>query len=422
MGYRVLVIGKGGREHAICWKLAQSNVVDSLWCAPGNPGIAAHATCLPIDTMDPESIIAAAGEHEIDLVVIGPEDPLAAGLADDLEAAGFLVAGPGKLASKLESSKSFANEVMAAANVPTAGSITVTTREAGIAAIQQLLNTHGVVVKADGLAAGKGVIVADSEAAAIQALESMMLDGAFGEAGRTIVIEERLVGPEISILCLSDGSTIWPMQPSCDYKRALENDLGPNTGGMGNYTPTSYVDADMLARIEHDILQPTITEMAKRGTPMKGVLFAGLMLCEDGPKVIEFNCRFGDPEAQVVLPTLDADLGVLLHAVASGSLGELERPTSSGAAVGVVLASAGYPESYEKGKIITGLEDVDDALVFHAGTDWSGDDVITAGGRVLCVVGTGADIGAARDSAYAAVGRIHFDGAWMRADIAAREL
>lgn len=421
MGYRVLVIGKGGREHAICWKLAQSEVVDALYCAPGNPGIAAHAQCLPVEPMDTDGILATAQEQQIDLVVVGPEDPLAAGLTDALEGKGFLVAGPTRAAAQLESSKSFANQVMASANVPTARSLTVTTRDAGIAAIHELLNQHGVVVKADGLAAGKGVVVANDEHTALAALESMLVEGSFGDAGRTIVIEERLVGPEVSILCLSDGTTIWPMQPSCDYKRAYDDDLGANTGGMGNYTPTKFVGDAMLARIEREVLQPTIAEMAKRGTPMKGILFAGLMMCDGEPKVIEFNCRFGDPEAQVVLPTLDADLGVLLHAVATGTLADLDRPTSSGAAVGVVLASEGYPESYAKGKVISGLDEAGDAIVFHAGTDWRGEDVVTAGGRVLCVVGTGQSISAARELAYDAAEKIRFDGAWMRHDIAVRE-
>lgn len=416
-----MVIGKGGREHAICWKLAQSSVVDALFCAPGNPGIAAQATCLPVQPMDTDGILATAREHAIDLVVIGPEDPLADGLTDALEAEHFLVAGPSMAAAQLEASKSFANDVMASANVPTARSVTITSREQGIAAIRELISSHGVVVKADGLAAGKGVVVADDEATAIAALDSMLIEGSFGDAGRTIVIEERLVGPEISILCLSDGTTIWPLQPSCDYKRAYEDDLGPNTGGMGNYTPTNLVDDAMLAHIERDILQPTIGEMAYRGTPMKGILFAGLMMCSDGPKVIEFNCRFGDPEAQVVLPTLNADLGVLLHAIATGTLAQQQRPTSSGAAVGVVLASDGYPNPYDTGKIITGLEDAGDAIVFHAGTDWHSDDVVTAGGRVLCVVGRGENIAEARNCAYKAAHKIEFEGAWMRSDIALRE-
>lgn len=422
MGYRVLVIGKGGREHAVCWKLAQSAVVDALYCAPGNPGIAAHAECLPVEVMDSAGILAAARDHEIDLVVIGPEDPLAAGLTDVLEAEGFLVAGPSRQAARLESSKSFANEVMAVANVPTARSLTATSRDAGVDAIHKLLNQHGVVVKADGLAAGKGVIVADDEETAIFALESMMLEGSFGEAGRTIVIEERLVGPEVSVLCLSDGTTIWPLQPSCDYKRAYDGDLGPNTGGMGNYTPTKLVDEAMMARIEREVLQPTIAEMVRRGTPMKGILFAGLMMCDGDPKVIEFNCRFGDPEAQVVLPTLDADLGMLLHAVATGSLDHHKRPTSSGSAVGVILASEGYPERASTGKVISGLDAAGDAVVFHNGTDWQGEHVVTAGGRVLCVVGTGTSIVQARDVAYAAANEISFTGVWKRNDIALREV
>lgn len=421
MGYRVLVIGKGGREHAICWKLAQSQVVDSLYCAPGNPGISAHAECLPVQPMDTSGIIAAAREYDIDLVVIGPEDPLGAGLTDVLEAEGFIVAGPTREAARLEASKSFANEVMAAAGVPTARSLTASTRNAGIDAIHHLISSHGVVVKADGLAAGKGVVVADDAESAIAALDSMLIDGSFGDAGRTIVIEERLVGPEVSILCLSDGTTIWPLQPSCDYKRAYDDDAGPNTGGMGNYTPTRFVDDAMLERIEREILQPTIAEMAKRGTPMKGILFAGLMICDGEPKVIEFNCRFGDPEAQVVLPTLDADLGVLLHALATGTLAEQSRPTASGAAVGVVLASEGYPEGCITGKVITGLEHSGDAVVFHAGTDWHGEDIVTAGGRVLCVVGCGHNIGEARDVAYESARSITFEGGWMRSDIAARE-
>ncbi|MCO5218199.1 MAG: phosphoribosylamine--glycine ligase [Thermomicrobiales bacterium] len=422
MGYRVLVVGKGGREHAICWKLAQSAVVDALFCAPGNPGIESVATCLQVQVMDIEGIVAAARKHAIDLVVVGPEDPLAAGMTDALESTGFLVAGPTQAAAQLEASKSFANDVMAAASIPTAGSCTVTSVEDGCAAIRELLNDAGVVVKADGLAAGKGVVVADTEVEAIFALEEMLVGGSMGEAGRTIVIEERLVGEEVSVLCLSDGTTIWPLQPSCDYKRAHDNDLGPNTGGMGNYTPTRLVDDAMMQRIEAEILQPVIGEMARRGTPMNGVLFAGLMICADGPRVIEFNCRFGDPETEVVLPTMDGDLGVLLHAVATGTLAEQTQPTANGAAVGVVIASEGYPGGYPKGLPISGLNDVGDALVFHAGTTWDGDDVVTDGGRVLCVVGLGDDLAAAQAASYEAAHKISFDGNWMRSDIATREL
>lgn len=421
MGYRVLVVGKGGREHAICWKLAQSAVVDSLFCAPGNPGIATHAQCLPVQPMDIPGIVASAREHDIDFVVVGPEEPLAAGITDALEAVGIAVAGPSLAAAQLEASKSFANTVMAAANIPTASSVTVSNRDEGVRAIGELLNSHGVVVKADGLAAGKGVVVADNAIDAISALDAMLVEGSMGEAGRTIVVEERLVGPEVSILCLSDGTTIWPLQPSCDYKRAFDDDHGPNTGGMGNYTPTRIVDDAMMTRIETEILQPTIAEMAGRGTPMKGVLFAGLMMCDDGPRVIEFNCRFGDPETQVVLPTLDADLGVLLHAVATGTLGDQPPPASSGAAVGVVLASAGYPEHYPRGYPISGLDHTGDAIVFHAGTAQQGEHIVTDGGRVLCVVSLAETIKAAREAAYAVADCIDFEGAWKRTDIGQRE-
>ncbi len=421
MGYRVLVVGKGGREHAVCWKLAQSAVVDALYCAPGNPGIAAHAELVPVQPMDIPGVVDTARRLAIDFVVVGPEEPLAAGLTDALEAAGIPVAGPVSAAAQLEASKSFAKKVMADANVPTARSITVSDREQGVDAIHELMTPGGVVIKADGLAAGKGVVVADTVDDAIAALDSLLVEGRMGEAGRTIVVEERLTGPEVSILCLTDGKTIWPLQPSCDYKRAYDNDLGPNTGGMGNYTPTRLVDDALLAKIEAEILRPTIAEMAYRGTPLKGILFAGLMICHDGPRVIEFNCRFGDPETQVVLPTLNADLGVLLHAVATGTLWRHQRPTSIGAAVGVVLASEGYPAPPRTGHPISGLDQVGDALVFHAGTRQAGDEIVTDGGRVLCVVGLGENIAVARDNAYAAADKISFQGAWKRSDIALRE-
>ena len=421
MGHRILVVGRGAREHAICWKLAQSAVVDALFCAPGNPGIAEHAELIDVDPMDIPGIVNAARENEIDLVVIGSEDPLAIGITDALEVAGFLVAGPSMAATQLEASKSFANKVMESANVATAKSVTVSTRDEGIRAIGDLLNSHGVVVKADGLAAGKGVVVADNAPDAIAALDAMLVQGTMGEAGRTIVIEERLVGPEVSILCLCDGTTLYPLQPSCDYKRAFDNDEGPNTGGMGNYTPTKFVDDAMMARIETEILLPTIKEMSDRGTPMKGVLFAGLMLCEEGPKVIEFNCRPGDPETEVVLPVLDADLGELLYAMATGTLGKLPRPQSRGAAVGVIMASEGYPEKYPKGLPISGLDQIENAIVFHAGTALVGDTLVTNGGRVLCVVSLGETIADARNAAYTAVEAIEFDGAWKRTDIALRE-
>ena len=424
MGIRVLVIGAGGREHAIVWKLSRSEIVDTILCAPGNPGIATLAECVPVQPMDIEALVDLARRERIDLAVVGPEDPLAAGLADAMIAAGIPTAGPRAAAARLEASKSFAKEVMEAAGVPTARSITVSTRDEGVAAIHEIGGDGPVVVKADGLAAGKGVVVAANSDEAIEALDAMMVDGSLGDAGAKVVIEEFLQGPEVSILSLTDGTTIYPLAPSCDYKRAYDNDEGPNTGGMGAYTPTRLVDDAMLARIHADILEPTIAEMTQRSTPMQGVLYAGLILTDDGPKVLEFNCRFGDPETQVVLPTMDGDLGVLLDAVANGTLAEVPAPVATGAAVGVILASGGYPGSYRKGLPIAGLDRPHDdtTIVFQAGT--AEDDegrIATNGGRVLTVVGLGADIAEARFRAYAAADTITFDGLMRREDIALRE-
>lgn len=424
MGIRVLVIGAGGREHAIVWKLSRSEIVDTILCAPGNPGIAALAECVPVQPLDIEALVALARRERIDLAVVGPEDPLAAGLADAMIAAGIPTAGPRAAAARLEASKSFAKEVMQAAGVPTARSITVATRDEGVAAIREIGGDGPVVVKADGLAAGKGVVVAATSDEAIAALDAMMVHHSFGDAGARVVIEEFLQGPEVSILSLTDGMTIYPLAPSCDYKRAYDNDEGPNTGGMGAYTPTRLVDAAILARIRMEILEPTIAEMARRGTPMQGVLYAGLVLTADGPKVLEFNCRFGDPETQVVLPTLEGDLGVLLDAIANGTLAEVPAPVPNGAAVGVILASGGYPASYQKGLPIAGLDRLHDetTIVFQAGT--AEDDegrIVTNGGRVLTVVGLGTDIAEARFRAYAAAHTITFDGLMRREDIALRE-
>ncbi|MGC4191743.1 MAG: phosphoribosylamine--glycine ligase [Thermomicrobiales bacterium] len=427
MGIRVLVIGGGGREHAIVWKLAQSDRVAELFCAPGNPGIAALATCLPVPAMHIDGIVAIAKLHKIDLAVIGPEDPLAAGLADRLRAEGIAVAGHNAAAARIESSKSWAKEIMAAANVATARSITVTDRESGYRAIDEIIDADGnVVVKADGLAVGKGVVVAGNRKEAERALDAMMSQRAFGDAGKTVVVEEFMTGMELSVLALTDGRTIHPLVPSCDYKRVGDGDVGPNTGGMGAYTRPASVDAALMARIQREILEPTIAAMAAHDAPMQGVLFAGLILTADGPKVIEFNARFGDPETQVVLPTMDGDLGLYLEAVADGWLDKLPVPAMDGYAVTVAMASAGYPGAYEKGVPIAGLDEaeaLDDVLVFHAGTAQAADGaVVTAGGRVLSVVGLGGSVREAHDRAYDALSRISFTGAQHRTDIAAREL
>jgi phosphoribosylamine---glycine ligase len=425
VGIRVLVVGSGGREHVVVWKLSQSERVDEVLCTPGNPGIAALAECANIAVSDLPGIVDLAVARRVDLVVVGPEDPLAAGLADHLTAAGIPVAGPTAAAARIESSKSFAKEVMAAAGVPTARSITVTTREDGIAAIREIGGTGPVVVKADGLAAGKGVVVAATPEEAERALDAFLIDRTMGDAGASVVIEAFLDGQEISVLALTDGTTIYPLAPSCDYKRAFEDDAGPNTGGMGAYTPTRALDAAQLEHVRRTILQPTVDELARRGIPMRGILFAGLAMAPSGPQVIEFNARFGDPETQVVLPTMDGDLGLLLEAVTNGTLDQVPPPAFAGAAVGVVLASGGYPGSYPTGLPISGLDDVEDdhTIVFHAGTT-RGDSaqVVTSGGRVLTVVGLGDDLAAARDRAYAGADTITFAGRHLRRDIATREL
>lgn len=424
---RVLVIGGGGREHALVWKLAQSKRVSEILCAPGNPGIARLATCINVPAHHIDGLVALAKVRKVDLVVVGPEGPLAAGISDRLTAAGIAVAGPSAAASRIESSKSWAKQLMNEAGIPTARAITVTDRDTGHRAIAELANTEGqVVVKADGLAAGKGVVVAQRIIDAERALDSMMSRRAYGEAGKTVVVEEFMTGMELSVLALTDGKTIHPLIPACDYKRLGDNDAGPNTGGMGAYTRPARADDALMEQIQREILVPTVNALAERGSPMNGVLYAGLILTDDGPKVIEFNARFGDPETQVVLPTMSGDLGLLMEAVADGWLDQLPVPVADGYAVGVSLASGGYPGDYETGFPIRGLEEaerMEDVLVFHAGTK-RGDDgqIVTAGGRVLTVVGLGGNLQEAHDRAYAAVDRITFEGVQFRTDIAQREL
>lgn len=426
MAARVLVVGGGGREHAIVWKLVRSAVVGEVICAPGNPGMAAIAECVPVPVTDLDGLVRLASARQVDLVVVGPEDPLAAGLADQFDAAGIPVFGHTAAAARIESSKSWSKEVMAAAGIPTARSMVATDLASGKQAIAEIGQGGPVVIKADGLAAGKGVVVAADQAEAETALASFISEGAFGNAGATVVIEEQLTGPEVSILLLTDGEAVRMLAPSCDHKRAFDGDEGPNTGGMGVYTPTSRVDAAMLTRIENEIVLPAVREMARRGTPLRGVLYPGLMMTADGPKVIEFNCRFGDPETQVVLPTTVGDLGEWALATASGTLADTPQPGSSGAAVGVALASGGYPGSYATGLPISGLDEVagdPDVIVFHAGTRRAeSGEIVTAGGRVLTVVGLGADLAGAHARAYEAAERITFEGRMMRHDIAAREL
>ncbi len=421
---RILVVGSGGREHAIVWKLAQSPKVDKIYCAPGNAGIALEAECVNIKAEDIAGLCGFAQEHQIDLAVIGPEVPLAMGIVDELEAAGIRTFGPNKKCSRLEASKSFTKEFLARHEIPTAGYREFTDK-------QELLNSVGIfgypmVLKADGLAAGKGVVIAETEEEAVKAIEEMMGEKVFGSAGDKVVVEEFLTGVEASMLCFVDENAIVPMESAQDYKRIFDGDKGPNTGGMGTYSPSLVFDEALEERIRREILEPTLQGFQKDGLDFKGVLFIGLMISKDGPKVIEFNNRFGDPEAQSVLMRLDTDLLDIFTAVTENRLSEVDIQWKSDKAVCVVLASGGYPGSYEKGKEITGLDKVEeDVVVFHAGTanehicDASScrSAVVTAGGRVLGVTATGKTHEEARAKAFENVKRISFEGMQYRNDI-----
>jgi phosphoribosylamine--glycine ligase len=422
MSMKVLVVGNGGREHAICWRLAQSESVGSLICAPGNPGTAEIAENVPIRISDVEDMADLAREREVDLVIVGPEGPLALGLADRIRRHRIPVFGPSRAAAQIETSKLWAKQLMAAANVATARYVAVRDLTSGIMALGEF--TFPVVIKADGLAAGKGVVVAPSRSEAILALTAMLEERTLGPAAETVLIEVCMEGPEVSIMALTDGISIRVLPVSCDHKRAFDRDQGPNTGGMGAYTPTSLVDSASLEQIEATILRPVVDTMRARSTPMQGVLYAGIMLTERGPMVLEFNCRFGDPETQVTLPLIAGDFGALCLAVAEESLGRTNpQVAAQGAAVSVVIASAGYPGPYRTGLPIAGLAAAaEHALIFHAGTDCdSQGKLVTAGGRVLNLVGQGATLAEARLHAYAAAEQISFEGSFYRRDIAARE-
>jgi phosphoribosylamine--glycine ligase len=422
MSLKILVVGSGGREHALCWRLAQSASTGSLICAPGNPGTAEYAENIPIRVSDIEDLTDLAVLREIDLVVVGPEAPLALGLADRLGRRQIPVFGPSQAAAQIETSKQWAKQLMAEAGVPTARYVAVQTLPAALQAIGQF--TFPIVIKADGLAAGKGVVIAGGYDEAVMALTAMLEEHSLGPASETVLIEEHLTGPEVSILALTDGRTIKCLPPACDYKRVFDRDQGPNTGGMGAFAPTSRVDPDQLAEIERTILRPTIDTMVARGTPMQGVLYAGLILTERGPMVLEFNCRLGDPETQVVLPLIEGDFAALCLAVAKGTLASSQlRLIANRVAVGVVVAAAGYPGPYRTGLPIDGVPAATrHGLVFHAGTDLDADRrLVTAGGRVLNVVGMGASIPEAQLHAYAAAEQIQFEGAHYRRDIGARE-
>lgn len=419
---RILVVGGGGREHAIVWALKKSEKVKEIFCAPGNAGIAQLAECVPIAVSEFDELIRFAKEASIDLVFVGPDDPLADGIVDAFEAAGIQAYGPRKNAAEIEGSKIFMKNLLKKYDIPTAKYETFTDYEAASAYLRE--QSAPIVIKADGLAAGKGVTVAATLEEAEQALREMMVDKVFGQAGSQIVIEECLVGQEMSILAFVDGETVRAMVPAQDHKPIFDGDKGPNTGGMGTYTPLPHIDQAIIDESIQNIIIPTAKAMVSEGRPFRGVLFAGLMITKDGPKTIEFNARMGDPETQVVLPRLQTDLVDIVLASLSGNLDQLDIQWSDEAAVCVVVASEGYPASYPKGRVITGLAEAEaqGALVFHAGTAEKDGQFVTSGGRVLGIVGRGRDIAEARARAYEAVSVIDFEGKQNRTDIAAKAL
>jgi len=421
---KILVIGSGGREHALVWKLNRDACRPKMYCAPGNPGTAQLATNIPIATDDIPALVAWARAHQIDLTVVGPEAPLCAGVVDAFNAAGLRAFGPTKDAAQIEGSKAFAKDVMLAAGVPTANAQTFTRARDALNALDT--RSFPLVIKADGLAAGKGVVIAQDYIEAVSAIYEIMDAKIFGAAGDSVLLEEFLEGEEASILALVDGEHIAFLPSSQDHKRVDDNDEGGNTGGMGAYSPAPVVTEKMWPVIRSKIYEPVLRELKKRGITYKGLLYAGLMITKDGPKVIEFNARFGDPETQVVLPLVENDLAPLLEACLEGTLDRQKITISPGAACAVVMAAPGYPGEYKKGLEISGLGDArplaPQTMVFHAGTQLEDGKLLTSGGRVLAVAATGATMQEAVATAYAGVAKIHFDGAHFRTDIARRAL
>jgi len=420
---KVLVVGSGGREHALAWKIAQSPKVDAVYAAPGNAGTAREAELVDIAADDIDGLLDFARTERIDLTVVGPEAPLVAGIVDRFREAGLRIFGPGKEAAQLEGSKVFAKELMREASIPTAGCRIFDRADQAHAYLD---STGGpVVVKADGLAAGKGVLVCGTIDQAHEAVDAIMVEHQFGEAGRQVVVEECLVGEEASILALTDGRTIYPLPSSQDHKPVYDGDRGPNTGGMGAYSPAPVITPALAQRITREVLVPAVHALTVRGIRYRGVIYAGLMITPGGPKVLEFNCRFGDPETQPILMRLRGDLVPALEAVADGRLEDISLDWDQRPSVCVVMASGGYPGSYEKGKVITGLDEVardPEVKVFHAGTALRDGQVVTNGGRVLGVTARAGTIAEAKARAYQAVKRIHFDGAYYRTDISDRAI
>ncbi|KNY26976.1 phosphoribosylamine--glycine ligase [Pseudobacteroides cellulosolvens] len=415
---KVLVVGSGGREHTIIWKIAQSPLVSKLYCAPGNGGISTLAECVPIKAMDIDGIVKFSKENMIDLVVVAPDDPLAAGMVDELEKAGIRAFGPYKNAAIIEGSKAFAKDLMKKYSIPTAKYETFDNYENAVEYLKH--QEYPLVIKADGLALGKGVIIAQDLDQALEAVNSMMNDKVFGNAGNKVVIEEFLVGPEVSILAFTDGKTIKPMVSSQDHKRAYDNDEGPNTGGMGTFAPSKIYTSEIAHFCMEKVMKPTIDAMNKENRKFKGVIYFGFIITKDGPKVLEYNARFGDPETQVVLPQLESDLVEIFNAVIDEKLSDIDIKWSNGAAVCVVMASGGYPGKYDTGFEISGLADAEhdsNTVVFHAGTKHENGRFYTAGGRVLGVTVLEPTMEQAIEKAYQAVEKIKFTGAHFRKDI-----
>ena len=421
---RVLVVGSGAREHALCWAISASPLLEKLWCAPGNPGIAAVAECVPIGELDFEVLVAFAQDNEIDLVVPGPEAPLVAGLTDAMEAGGIPCCGPSLAAAQLEGSKTFAKEIADAAGIPTAR----WERFEDADAAREFIRRRGapIVVKADGLAAGKGVVVATTEDEALAAIDAIMDARIYGDSGAAVVIEECLVGEEVSLFALCDGEAALLLGSAQDHKRVGDGDKGPNTGGMGSYSPVPAFPPALEHAAFDRMIRPALSEMARRGTPFRGFLYAGLMLTPDGPKLIEYNARFGDPECEVLLLKLKSDLLPALQAACDGELAHFDLRWNDMASVAVVMAARGYPEAPERGSIIRGLDraaTVPGVTIFHAGTAADEDGTIRAvGGRVLTICATGATLAAARGAAYRAIGEIDWPEGFCRSDIGWRAL
>ena len=419
---KVLVVGGGGREHAIVRKIKQSPMVDKVYCAPGNAGIEQDAECVNISVLDTNKLLKFAIKEKVGMTIVGPEIPLVNGIVDLFEENGAPIFGPSQKAAELEGSKAFCKYILNKYEIPTADYRLFDDYES---AKSFLMRHEGpVVVKADGLAAGKGVLMCQNRKQSVAALDQIMIDKAFGDAGNRVVVEEMLVGDEVSVMALSDGENFVTLSPSQDHKRIFDNDMGSNTGGMGAYAPTPHISDAMLDNIKKNIIAPTIKGMALEDRPFRGVLYAGLMMTQDGPKVLEYNVRFGDPETQVILPMAESDLMEAIVACREGTISEIKWKNRTGAAVCVVLSAGGYPGPYEKGRKIHGLDHQwdDGVSVFHSGTKKSGNDIVTDGGRVLGVTATDASVSKAIDKVYKAVKWIAFDGAYYRKDIAVRAL